>query len=106
MFAPNTTYIAQTRCSFLTQGRLRAVVALSVGGAVLLLALEATLPAPEGLPHLHPTLNALYSCANFTAAYGIGVCWQWREGGRLGRGGEEGGSPPRGATAEETKKGR
>ena len=88
-----------TRCSFLTQGRLRAAVVLSAGGALLLMALEATLPAPKGLPYLHPTLNALYSCANFIAAYGIGVCWQWREGDR--------GSKQRGSPREtETKKRR
>eukprot|EP00903_Cladosiphon_okamuranus_P013142 g12256.t1 len=86
--------------SLLTQRRFRAAVALSVGGALLLLALEAALPPPKGLPFLHPTLNALYSCANLTAAYVIGVCWQWREGDRGAR--EERGSQ----RETETKKGR
>lgn len=97
--------------SRLTQGRLRAVVALSLGGALLLLALEAAVPPPEGLPFLHPTMNALYSCAHFTAAYGVGVYWQWREGSRgaaavieVGvEGGDDNGPPPR---EKETKKRR
>lgn len=65
----------------LTRPRLRAMVAMSIGGVLLLLLLEATITPPEALPFLHPTLNALYSCANLLVAYGIGVYWQWREGG-------------------------
>lgn len=58
------------------------MVAVSLGGVLLLLLLEAVVPPPEALPFLHPTLNAIYSCANLVAAYVIGVCWQWQEGGR------------------------
>lgn len=47
---------------------------------MLLLALEVAVAPPAALPYLHPTLNAMYSCANLTAAYGIGVWWQWQEG--------------------------
>ncbi|CAN0229545.1 unnamed protein product [Scytosiphon promiscuus] len=74
----------------LTQGHLRAMVVVSLGGSALLLALEAALAPPENLPYLHPTLNALYSCANLTVAYGIGVYWQWQEGDFDGRGGDGG----------------
>lgn len=70
----------------MTRQRLRAMVVLSVGGVLLLLVLEAVLPPPEALPFLHPTLNAVYSCANLAVAYGIGVYWQWQEGGRGGAG--------------------
>lgn len=66
------------------------MVVVSLGGAVLLLALEAILAPPDALPFLHPTLNALYSCANLTVAYGIGVSWQWREGGGVSGGGDGG----------------
>lgn len=66
--------------SYITEGRLRAMVALSVGGMAVLLAFEAACPPPEALPYLHPTLNALFSCANLTVAYGLCVFWQWREG--------------------------
>lgn len=75
----------------LTQWRLRAAVLLSFGGMAVLLALEAAFRPPPALPHLFPTLNALYSCANLVVAYGIGVCWQWREGGDP-RDGAEGGT--------------
>lgn len=57
------------------------MVAVSFGGVLLLLLLEAAVPPPEALPFLHPTLNALYSCANLVVAYVIGVYWQWEEGG-------------------------
>lgn len=97
----STRNALRCRRSLLTRGQPRTLVALSAGGALLLLALEAALPPPEGLPFLHPTLNALYSCANLTAAYGIGVYWQWREG-EAGRGGGERGSP----REAETKKRR
>lgn len=73
------------RC--LTRARLGVMAALSLGGMVLLLGLEAAVAPPAALPYLHPTLNAMYSCANLTAAYGIGVWWQWREGARGGGGG-------------------
>lgn len=54
------------------------MMALSFGGMTLLAALEATLPPPKNLPYLHPTLNALFSCANLTVAFGLGVYWQWQ----------------------------
>ncbi|CAN0002045.1 unnamed protein product [Ectocarpus fasciculatus] len=65
---------------YLTRARLGVMAALSLGGMVLLLALEVAVAPPAALPYLHPTLNAMYSCANLTAAYGIGVWWQWQEG--------------------------
>lgn len=78
------------------------MVAASLGGSILLLALETILPPPDALPHLHPTLNALYSCANLTVAYGIGVYWQWQEGG--GDGGDRAAREKQ--LTVETKKGR
>lgn len=75
-------------------------MALSLFGVLLLLALEAAVPPPAALPFLYPTLNALYSCANLTAAYGVGVYWQWKEGGRDAAGTGVG-RPPR---EVETKK--
>ena len=75
-------------------------MALSLGGALFLLALEMAVPPPEALPFLHPTLTALYSCANLTAAYGVGVFWQWQEG---GRGAVGVGRPPRGIKAKKNR---
>ncbi len=98
----NPSIFNSTRSSCLTPARLGAAVALSLFGVLLLLALEAAVPPPEALPFLHPTLNALYSCANLTAAYGVGVYWQWREGGR-GAAGTGGVRPPREVEGEKIK---
>lgn len=76
------------------------MVALSVGGMVVLLALEAARPPPETLPYLHPTLNALFACANLTVAYGLCVYWQWREGDGYG---VEVGRRPRAAELKKTR---
>lgn len=87
----------------LTRRRVRAMVAVSLGGVLLLLLLEATVPPPEALPFLHPTLNAIYSCANLVVAYVIGVYWQWEEGGR-GEVGVRDGSERHPSREMETKK--
>lgn len=70
---------------------------------MLLLALEAAVAPPAALPYLHPTLNAMFSCANLTAAYGIGVWWQWQEGTRGGGSGGGVGERPDRYLSHETR---
>lgn len=65
-----------------TRGRLRTVVFLSGVGMIGLMALECVVTPPQHLPHLHPTLNAIFSCGNLCVAYLLGVAWQWQEGER------------------------
>lgn len=64
--------------SYVTTGRFGAFVASSVVGMALLLALEAAFLPPDKLPHLYAVLNALFSGANLTVAYVLGVYWQWQ----------------------------
>lgn len=59
---------------------MRAMVCLSCGGMLVLLAVELLMTPPAHLPHLHPTLNALFCSANLAVAYALGVYWQWRGG--------------------------
>lgn len=64
--------------SYVTKARFQVFVASSFAGMALLLALEAAFLPPDTLPHLHSVLNALFSGANLTVAYVLGVYWQWQ----------------------------